>query len=507
MEKIGNYTLISEIGGGNFGKVYRGVNAQNVEVAIKKILTRGINSKLRELIDNEIRTLNLIDHPNILKLYDVIHGNQTVYLVTELCTGGDLETYLKNNGPVPEEVGRRWIRDLISAMSSMKQKSVVHRDLKVANILLTSSNLEIAKVKICDFGFAKFLNGSITKTQLGTPLYMAPEIFNSSSYNFKVDIWSLGVLSYEFLCGSPPYKCYNLEELKRLQKKPVEFNVNISDAAKEFLSTLLTYDPSQRPDYDTLLAHPYMAEPKVLVVEKSIPDDYDLCDECDEDDVDILEKIENPEQNYNIEKQEQIRKDEIKNESKISEEVKVREIVPSQLNKVSNYPDLDIQDDVRHSSRQSIIIYAEKEIQQFGMMIQSRKQNIDQYKNIQNAYREDMIMTHFLLRFKSVIILEMINEIDAARMAYSNSIELGKILDDVFVNFQMEKLDIDENLSKISSKSIIRDDDIKAHIINEGYELARDSDKASQALLIFQAAYTLFPDDEVILEYLSNCSI
>ena len=141
------------------------------------------------------------------------------------------------------------------------------------------------------------------------------------------------------------------------------------------------------------------------------------------------------------------------------------------------------------------------------MLLYILSTRIHQYKNIQNAYREDMIMTHFLLRFKSVIILEMINEIDAARMAYSNSIELGKILDDVFVNFQMEKLDIDENLSKISSKSIIRDDDIKAHIINEGYELARDSDKASQALLIFQAAYTLFPDDEVILEYLSNCSI
>ena len=510
MEKIDNYTLVSEIGGGNFGKVYRAVNTDNQEFAIKKILTRGINQKLRELIDNEIQTLNLIDHPNILKLYNVIHRNQTVYLITELCTGGDLESYLKNHGPVPEEIGRRWIRDLMNAMRSMKLKSVVHRDLKVANILLSSSNLETAEVKICDFGFAKFLNGSITKTQLGTPLYMAPEIFNSSSYNFKIDIWSLGVLSYEMLCGSPPYKCYNLEELKRLQRKPVEFNVNISNAAKDFISTLLTFDPSQRPDYDAILAHPYMAEPKPLVVAKPIPDeisDYDLCDQDEDEDVDILERTEISEQAGRIENQEQKRKDEIKQESKIIEESKNQEIIISEIKPKSQYPDLDFQEDFRHSSRQSILIYAEKEIQQFGMMIQTRKQNIDQYSSIQNTYRDDKIMTLFLLRFKSVIILEMINEIDAARMAYSKTLELGKILDDLFVGLQIEKIDIDENLHKITSKSNIQDDEIRSNIINEGYELARDSNKANQALLIFQAAFTLFPDDEVILEYLSNCSI
>lgn len=117
----------------------------------------------------------------------------------------------------------------------------MHRDLKLANILLTDTNPEKADVKLADFGFARILqNEDIAKSQLGTPLFMAPEIFNKAPYDFKIDVWSLGVVVYEILTGRPLFQCRSLHELRQMQKHPtIAANARISPYARQFLERML----------------------------------------------------------------------------------------------------------------------------------------------------------------------------------------------------------------------------------------------------------------------------
>lgn len=139
----------------------------------------------------------------------------------------------------------------------------MHRDLKLANILLTSGNEAEAEVKVADFGFARILNeNSLAITQLGTPMFMAPEIFNSELYSFKADVWSLGVLSYEILLGVPAFLCRTLAQLRRLQKEEIKFPENspLSAEAKSFVRSMLTYNHEERPSFQELRSHHFFRE-------------------------------------------------------------------------------------------------------------------------------------------------------------------------------------------------------------------------------------------------------
>ena len=255
MAKIGNYTVIKEIGGGNFGKVYCVRDSNNNLFALKKIVTNSINKKLQSLIVNEIAVLNSIQNHSILSMKESFPIENHVCIVMEYCPGGDLERYLQRNGRISVDIVRRWLKKIISALFELKKQNIVHRDIKLANLMMTDTDPKIADIKIGDFGFSKFLSNSMTSTQLGTPLYMAPEIFSSPHYNYKVDIWSLGIVTYEILCGKPPYTCYKLEELKRLQKQPVTFDpeLNIPLNAQELVQAMMQYNPDMRSDYQALL--------------------------------------------------------------------------------------------------------------------------------------------------------------------------------------------------------------------------------------------------------------
>ena len=187
MEKIEDYTLLRSIGGGNYGKVYLAEDSKGQKYAIKKIITQSMNQKLISLINNEIRTLEMANNPSILSCYKTIRLERCIYIVMEYCAGGDLESFIQKNKKVPVFLVQKWLKKLILALKDLRLQNIVHRDLKLANLMLTKENPETAEIKIGDFGFAKFLGDSLTSTQLGTPLYMAPEIF-FSEYNYKVDI-------------------------------------------------------------------------------------------------------------------------------------------------------------------------------------------------------------------------------------------------------------------------------------------------------------------------------
>ena len=287
VKKIGDYMLERLIGHGNYGSVYGGYHITTRQpIAAKTVSINTLQGKLLQQLESEIKVLKSLRNPYIIKLLEVYKTQNNVYLIMEHCSGGDLAEYLKKVGRVEETLAKRWLSQLVEAFCAMQQSQIMHRDLKLANILITAHG----DIKVCDFGFARYLGNDLADTQLGTPIFMAPEIFNSEKYSYKADVWSLGVLSYEILVGHSAFQCKNLAQLKVLQKVPLRFPAELSDSAKEFVQWMMTYDHNSRPSFEDLKTHPFFS------VCLELDEFVDLAEPSDEE-FEMLESIEelNPE--------------------------------------------------------------------------------------------------------------------------------------------------------------------------------------------------------------------
>lgn len=258
-KKVGIYELEKKIGEGNYGTVFLGKNSESQEViAGKSIPIKNPNKKLLQQMDTEIRVLKDSNCPYIIKLHDVLKTQNNIYLIMEYCGGGDLENYVKTHGKVEENIAKRWLSQLVESFIYLQEKHIMHRDIKLANILLTVEDDSISEIRVADFGFARFLDeNSFAATQLGTPLFMAPEIFNNENYSFKADVWSLGVLAYEILTGAPVFVCRTLAQLKKMQQEEIKFPETLSDQARLLIKDLLSYDHKQRPSFQQLRGHAF----------------------------------------------------------------------------------------------------------------------------------------------------------------------------------------------------------------------------------------------------------
>jgi serine/threonine protein kinase len=262
METIQNYTLYRVIGNGSFGVVHYAKDENNFEFAIKKIKTTSISKSQKKLIETETKVLQSLKISSVIRLYDIITTEEALYLVTDYCKGGDLESFMLKRKTISEDRKKHWIKTIISTLIQLKNKNILHRDLKKANILLTDSDPDTAEIKLCDFGLSKELNpGSVAQSRVGTPINMAPEILEGQNYSFKADVWSLGILCYEILLGVPLFSCYNLEDLKTLQKNSQFLdNDKLSEEAKSFLGRMIVFKEEDRADYEELICHEFLAE-------------------------------------------------------------------------------------------------------------------------------------------------------------------------------------------------------------------------------------------------------
>ncbi len=194
------------------------------QVAIKIIDKTTLDEKKLNKLYREIRIMKLLHHPNIVKLYEVIETKNTVFLVMEYASGGELYDYLVVHGKMKEKEARAKFRQILSAVSYCHKKKVIHRDLKVRNLeywlitlqaenLLLDANLDI---KIADFGFSNHFDpDSKLDTFCGSPPYAAPELFQGRRYTGpEVDIWSLGVILYVLTTGCLPFDGKNLQEMR-----------------------------------------------------------------------------------------------------------------------------------------------------------------------------------------------------------------------------------------------------------------------------------------------------
>lgn len=179
----------------------------------------------------------------------------------ELCNAGDLSTYIKRHGSLPEGTCKYFLTQLAMGMKYLRDNNVSHFDLKPSNLLLTKK--PSVQLKIADFGFAQHLNlGEANSTIKGSPLYMAPEILIQNSYDPSADLWSIGVILYECLFGKAPYSSRTLDELlmkiKKAKKIELPTNIRISSDCKDLLLRLLVHDPNKRINFIDFFNHSFL---------------------------------------------------------------------------------------------------------------------------------------------------------------------------------------------------------------------------------------------------------
>ncbi|CAD8095396.1 unnamed protein product [Paramecium primaurelia] len=264
LKKVGPYSLIREIGSGSFARVFRGkMDGRQEDVAIKMISKQNVRNESMSMIEKEIEILRQLDHPNIIKLIDFKRTQNHYYLVFEYCENGDLDAYIRKyspNGKLPEEEVRRIVQQLALALQQMYKLRIVHRDLKLANILV-SKNFQI---KLADFGFAKYMEDDQYLTSYcGTPLTMAPEILQRKQYNEKCDVWSVGVIIYQMIYGKSPFippKGGNINDLIAIiNKGDLQFpDSSITPKLKELLLQMLQQDFKRRISFRDFFEHSWL---------------------------------------------------------------------------------------------------------------------------------------------------------------------------------------------------------------------------------------------------------
>ncbi|KAE8550684.1 hypothetical protein EYB25_006912 [Talaromyces marneffei] len=314
---IGRYIRLEQIGRGSFATVYQGVHAKHRSyVAIKSVNLSKLNKKLKENLWSEIDILKGLHHPHIVALIDCHETTSHIHLVMEYCALGDLSLFIKRRdtlrdhrytrdmiakypnprvGALNEVVVRHFLKQLSSALKFLRDRNLIHRDIKPQNLLLCPSpssyrnagtqvvpfkgsddsftplaGLEtLPMLKIADFGFARSLpSTSLAETLCGSPLYMAPEILRYEKYDAKADLWSVGTVLYEMVVGKPPFMASNhVELLRRIErhKDKIRFpdELEISADIKSLIRGLLKMNPVERMNFPEFFDN--------IVIQGSIP--------------------------------------------------------------------------------------------------------------------------------------------------------------------------------------------------------------------------------------------
>lgn len=258
--KVGQYIIDRKrIGKGASGVIYKGYHSETKKVAAIKEISVGNIHDISKNIKREIALMKKLDHPNIVKLYDVYLDGKydNVYLFMEYCTRSDFYKF-QNRKPIKELHVQQYMKQLMLGLKYLKKYNIMHRDLKPQNILITESGT----LKLTDFGYAKITKpNDMVKTFCGSPLYMAPEIIKSKGtdkYTMKSDLWSVGCIFYEMITGVPPYHASNINDLiKKIEENDIIIPkmFNVSDEAKDLLFSLLEINPDDRITWDDFFNH------------------------------------------------------------------------------------------------------------------------------------------------------------------------------------------------------------------------------------------------------------
>ncbi|XP_030807389.1 hormonally up-regulated neu tumor-associated kinase isoform X1 [Camarhynchus parvulus] len=266
-KRVGSYLIGRKLGEGSFAKVREGLHVVTGEKVAVKVIDKKRAKKDTYVTKNlrrEGQIQQMIRHPNIAQLLDILETENSYYLVMELCPGGNLMHKIYEKKRLEEHEARKYIRQLILAVEHLHRAGVVHRDLKIENLLLDEDN----NIKLIDFGLSNCAGilgySDPFSTQCGSPAYAAPELLARKKYGPKIDVWSIGVNMYAMLTGTLPFTVepFSLRALyqKMVDKEMNPFPTQLSSAAINFLRSLLEPDPAKRPNIQQALANRWLNE-------------------------------------------------------------------------------------------------------------------------------------------------------------------------------------------------------------------------------------------------------
>lgn len=276
---LGMFEIGRPLGKGKFGRVYLARERNSSFICALKVLYKSElqhGSGVEKQVRREIEIQSNLRHPNILKLYGHFHDSKRIFLILEFAGKGELYKHLRRENRFPEWKAAQYIAQMASALRYLHRKHVIHRDIKPENILMGIHG----EIKISDFGWSVHAPNNRRATLCGTLDYLPPEMIKPGSkdnwYNEKVDLWSLGVLTYEFLVGEAPFEDTPIMTHKRIARADMTIPEWVSKEAKDLIKKvgcsspllvlcmtnrtlqLLVLDPEKRLPLEDVQTHPWI---------------------------------------------------------------------------------------------------------------------------------------------------------------------------------------------------------------------------------------------------------
>ncbi|KAH9411908.1 serine/threonine protein kinase [Ordospora pajunii] len=248
------------LGRGKFGQVWLArEKTKGHIVALKIIPINAIQTpETARQVRREIEIHSNLKHPNILRMYGHFYDKENIYLILEYAGKGEFFKFLsEKGGKFGEKETSMYIKQVVQALMYMRECNVIHRDIKPENLLLGADD----QLKIADFGWAVYNADKRRMTFCGTMEYLAPEMVNNDIHNSGIDLWCLGILTYEFLTGKTPFESKNRnmrEAYKRINSLKYTIPETISPNASDFIAKLLVFNPSDRMELNEALNHPFI---------------------------------------------------------------------------------------------------------------------------------------------------------------------------------------------------------------------------------------------------------
>lgn len=254
---LNDFEIGKPLGSGKFGHVYLAREKETkFVVAIKVMSIKQLkNAKFEGQLRREIEIQSHLRHTNILRLYGYFYDNERVYLILEYCVGGELYKKLQKEKTFTEQRSARMILQLADALSYCHSKKIIHRDIKPENLLMGHNG----EIKLADFGWAVHTPSSRRTTMCGTLDYLPPEIVKNQQHTEKADVWSLGILLFEFLCGYAPFEADTQNATYgRITSVDLAFPHWVREDAQDLIRKLLVRRPSDRMLLENIPEHPWI---------------------------------------------------------------------------------------------------------------------------------------------------------------------------------------------------------------------------------------------------------
>lgn len=259
---LGMFEIGRPLGKGKFGRVYLARERSSGFVCALKVLHKNElqQGKVEKQVRREIEIQSNLRHPNILQLYGHFHDSKRVFLILEFAGKGELYKHLRKENRFPEWKAAQYIAQMAAALKYLHKKHVMHRDIKPENILVGIHG----EIKISDFGWSVHAPNNRRNTMCGTLDYLPPEMIKPGSqdnyYSEKVDLWSLGVLTYEFLVGEAPFEDTPVMTQRRIARGEMTVPPFVSPEAKDLIKRLLVLDPEKRIPLEQVQKHPWIVK-------------------------------------------------------------------------------------------------------------------------------------------------------------------------------------------------------------------------------------------------------